>query len=261
MALLLYPILTRARPLNNTLVYGSNGYCVMDGTTSGPACTTLRGGSYNPIGSTTRQVAADNAYPHDTGGLPKLDFFTDRLALNGTLGIDNFAIGVPLADWGQQGYHPMMAVGLGANSTILSTLKSAGKIASRSWSMFWGLDGVAQSSQMDGVFVFGGYDKAKLKGTGFTQPLDLSQTTCSSGIVVSITDMVLNFPNGTDASLFSGPKTQAILSCIVPDYPVLMTLPLDPYFDRFQVLTNTTLSDRSTGLVFFANRYSPDSTP
>lgn len=80
-------------------------------------------------------------------------------------------------------------------------------------------------------------------------------------MVVTIRDIELNFPNGTDASLFTGSEAESITACIKPSLPALMDLPLDPYFAEFLSLTNRSLvvfqTDRSTGLNFWNERYFP----
>lgn len=55
-----------------------------------------------------------------------------------------------------------MALGLGTNFTVLSALQTRHQIASRVWSMFYGLTGVDADAQLDGVLVLGGYDHAKM---------------------------------------------------------------------------------------------------
>jgi len=115
-------------------------------------------------------------------------------------------------------------LGLGANSTLLNALKEAGIIASRSWSMYWGNSG-APATHSDGVFVFGGYDSTKVKGDNHTFQLTYD-TNCTSGMVLSISDISLVFPNGTPASLFTA-ASDSLKACILPDYPVLMTLRYD----------------------------------
>ena len=148
-----------------------------------------------------------------------------------------------------------MAFGLGRNSTILNSLYTAGHIASRSWAMFWGRTGGTADTQQDGNFVFGGFDKSKASGNNYTSDLNYSNKNCGSGMLVTITDLELNFPNGTTASLFDGMQSSAILACIVPDYPVLMTLPRDPYFERFESLTNESFTDRGFGVYYYGMLY------
>jgi hypothetical protein len=92
--------------------------------------------------------------------------------------------------------------------------------------MYWGKSG-APVTQTDGVFVFGGYDKTKIQGTGVTFPLKNYTTLCNSGMLLTITDISLTFPNETGISLFAT-NSESLQACILPDFPVLMTLPGDP---------------------------------
>jgi hypothetical protein len=245
--------------LNNSFLYGTNGFC--GSGTSDAACATFHGGQYDEFASTSRGVAASNSYPIDTGTYPQCNYITDNFTLNSNVTVGDFPMGIALADWGEQGYYPQMAMGLGSNSTILSALKSSGQIGSRSWSMFWGRTGGTANTQLDGNFVFGGYDRAKVTGANYTRSLSTARENCSTNMLVTITDLVLNFPNGTDASLLGGVESAAIAACIVPDYPVLMTIPLDPYFSNFETLTNGSTIDRSFGLYYYGMLYDGSTKP
>lgn len=240
-------------PLNNTFVYGTSGFCSTGWTSA--ACVTFRGGQYNQLGSKTRGVASTNAYPADASSYPQCDYVTDNFTLSSNITLGNFPIGIAQADWGEQGYFPQMALGLGSNSTVLNTLKSTGQIASRSWSMFWGRTGATANTQIDGNFVFGGYDRAKVTGANYTSSLTTSKPSCTTELLVTITDMILNFANGTDASLFGGTQSSALAACIVPTYPVLMTIPTDPYFNNFESMTGENLPGRSLGLYYYGMLY------
>ncbi|KAF7897927.1 uncharacterized protein EAF01_008893 [Botrytis porri] len=249
-------------PLNNSFIYGTDGFCGSSWSTA--ACTTFRGGSYNEFASKSRGVPATNAYPSDASPYPQLTMVSDNITLSSNVSMLDFPIGIPKADWGEQSYYPQMAIGLGTNSTILNTLYSSGQIASRTWSMFWGRTGATSATQLDGGFVFGGYDRAKVTGANYTRSLTYSKTSCFSGMLVTITNMVLNFPNGTDASIFGGIESDAIQACIEPSYPVLLTIPTDPYFLNFEEITNQTISDRSFGMYYYGLLYGGgprDSTP
>ncbi|KAI2636002.1 aspartic peptidase domain-containing protein [Xylaria nigripes] len=245
-------------PLNNTLVYGTNGYCT-NTNMSESACITWRGGQYALLSSDTRRQPL-NPNPIDTAPYPETTTYTDVLKVNDNVTIKDFAIGVPLSDWLQQGYHPRMAIGLGSNSTFLSSLQAGKQIASRVWSMFYGLVGANPNAQLDGTLVFGGYDRAKVSGRGYKQKLQ-SDPSCSSQMLVKIEDVILHFPNGTDASIVGQAKTGGFSACIVPDYPGLMTLTDDPYFQLFENLTDTILIDRNLGQEYYTMLYSIGSTP
>ncbi|KIN05183.1 hypothetical protein OIDMADRAFT_101942 [Oidiodendron maius Zn] len=246
-------------PLNNVMVYGTDGYCTSPAPSTEVGCTTWRGGQYNKVASTTRQQAGSGSYPSDASQYPNRDYVTDTMVLNQNISLSQLDMGIPLADWGEQGYYPMMAIGLGQNSTILSALVSAKNIVSRTWSMFYGWTGDDSNSQLDGTFVFGGYDRAKVTGQGYTFATTANPA-CDSQLMVTIEDMILNFPNGTTTSLFTNPS-ESIAACILPDYPVLMTIALDPYFNTFQILTNTSITDRSFGLAYFSMLYGEGDQP
>jgi hypothetical protein len=244
------------------MVYGTSGFCDLRGeqwTETG--CITFRGGEYSMITSDTRKVPSADSYPVDKDGYPNMNFVSDNVRLNDNHTLTNFPMGIALSDWGEQAYHNMMAIGMGTNSTMLSSLKDTGKIAARVWGMFWGRDGATRETQLNGSMVFGGYDKAKVVGEPYTQFLVSDRSVCSTGMLVTITDLVLNFPNGTNASLFPPAKTSSISACIVPDYPVLMTLPNAPYFNNFRTLTNAYIEGRSLGIDFYSVRYSDGDVP
>jgi hypothetical protein len=149
----------------------------------------------------------------------------------------------------------MNALGFGQNSSIFRALLSTKQIASRSWSMFWGLEGPNRLSQLDGSFVLGGFDQAKVNGPNYTQPL-ANDDQCDTRMLVTISDLILNFVNGTDVSLFNGTRNTALKACVDPSYPVLMTLPIQ-YFKVFQNFTNQANSgfNRTFGLPFYSMVY------
>ncbi|EPE04026.1 aspartic-type endopeptidase [Ophiostoma piceae UAMH 11346] len=257
-------------PLNNTIIYGTNGYCLdgspNSGTWTDTACATFRGGAYDSIASNSKTTIDSSVYPNDTapddteGGskYPQVTHVADTLTLNDNVTLSSFPFSVALSDWGAQAYTPMMGIGLGTNSTLLNFLKSTGKIASRSYSYFWGLTVAGTSaSSLDGSVVFGGYDKAKVAGTKYTQAMTDNVAECPSQLLVTVSDIVLNFANGTDASIFSASKAPAFLACLTPGLSTLMRLPLEPYFDNMMTLTkNDPLKiSRSLGVYYWNMRY------
>ncbi|KAF2970996.1 hypothetical protein GQX73_g2552 [Xylaria multiplex] len=222
-------------------------------------CTTWRGGQYSPLNSDTRLQPLDNPNPIDGDPYPSFQTYTDVFKLNDNVSIDGFAINVPLSDWKEEGYRPMMGLGLGSNSTVLSALKTGKHIASRVWSMFYGLTGADDYAQLDGILVLGGYDKAKVSGQPYTMDLQI-QPNCPTGMLLTIDDMILHFPNGTSASMVT-PSGSGFSSCITPEYPGLMTLHYDPYFVEFERITETYISDRTFGLEYYTMLYSDGSEP
>jgi hypothetical protein len=255
--------------MNNSFVYGTSGYC--NSITPGwevDGCTTFRGGAYDPSGSATIQHDGTSAFALDSSGnVPNLEKISDTVNLDSNFTLAGFPIGIVQEDWGGQGYYPQAALGLGPNSTLLSTLVSAGTIASRTWSWFWGLSGApsgdsSTQSQLDGSLVFGGYDKAKVDGEGYRQSISTGSGRCDTGLFVTLTDVILNWVDGTSSSLFAGGDASSLLAaCIDPAYPVLATIPMYPYWNKLQTTTGARITGHSTGLQWYNMLYNEGETP
>lgn len=86
--------------------------------------------------------------------------------------------------------------------------------------MWWGLTGAESVQQMDGTLVFGGYDAAKLTGDNVTQPLTIDQG-CISALTVTVTDIVMDFVNGSHKSIFGPQSGSALRMCIQPQFPTI----------------------------------------
>lgn len=199
--------LSLERYLNDTWVYNtSSPYCPKD--QSRRWCDTYRGGLYDPDQSSSSRkvpdVFAAGASPSDvdrTAGLHVWEstWILDDLGVgNTTLG--QYPIGMPGFDYGTQN-HPQGAIGLGPNSTLLTALKNAGTISSRSYGYWWGENGATSDAQMDGSLVLGGYDAAKTQGSNITTALRTPSLSCMSGMHMTISDIVMRFPNGTRSSI------------------------------------------------------------
>jgi hypothetical protein len=143
-------------------------------------------------------------------------------------------------------YEDQAMIGLGRNSTFLNSLKSAGSIASRSWSFFWGLNGQTPGTQSDGTFVIGGYDAAKISGNNFTKAIS-NYKQCPSGMVVSLTDIRIAFPNGTSFTLFEKSRSVALQACISPVFANAFTLPI-PQWQIFQSICQCGSNARGYGI-------------
>ncbi|MCJ1436607.1 hypothetical protein MMC27_005987 [Xylographa pallens] len=135
------------------------------------------------------------------------------------------------------------AIGFNVNSTFLNALQAAKLIPSRTWSFFWGLTGAEPSSQMDGSLVIGGYDAAKTAGPNSTQPTTEGQG-CS--LLVTMTAINLNFPNGTNFNILGTSHGAALRMCVSPIYPII-TLPYD-IWQSFQAFGGGTYIGRSVGI-------------
>ena len=142
---------------------------------------------------------------------------------------------------------PQSCLGLGRNSTILESLFRAGKIASQTWSLFWGLEGADSANAMDGSLTLGGYDRAKTAGPNLTQAFGSlrDMTLCPSSLIVSITDILVKHSNGTATSLFANATGTALRACIKPDIH-LISLPRDIYYAFTEAIGGTYIGPGGT---------------
>ncbi|KAK4991341.1 hypothetical protein LTR50_001926 [Elasticomyces elasticus] len=234
-------------------------------------CTTYRGGLYSQSASTSAvsatNVGVAGGAPIDNSSLGLTMYHTDirighsswvkdDLVVTSNVTLPHFPFAIPRMDWGMQ-YHSQAALGLGPNSTVLSALRFAGHIRSRTWSMFWGRAGATKATQLDGTFVLGGYDSAKVAGAPFTQNISTRNPNCLSGMLVNIENIQLNFPNGSDTSIFQGYQGNPFAACIEPDFPSLMTFLDFPYFQNFEIMTQQSYIGRSQGINYHNVLFSP----
>jgi hypothetical protein len=208
-----HSLLTLDRYLNNTWAYNSSSpYCPKDSTNRW--CETYRGGLYDPGESSTAKAVANvfaaGASPSDIDRTEGLHIWDNSWTLDdlgaGNITLDAFPIGMPGFDYGTQN-HPQGAIGLGPNSTLLSALKDAGHISSRSYGYWWGEDGATSNAQMDGSLVLGGYDAAKTQGSNITNSILTPSLSCMSGMHMTITDIIMRFPNSTRSSIIVSNST------------------------------------------------------
>ncbi|KAK2748487.1 hypothetical protein FQN57_000620 [Myotisia sp. PD_48] len=232
--------------LNNTFVYGSDGFCQR---MSEVACESFRGGLYNSTRSNSAGTPSPDSHPTDGEPYPPMQWTSDDAMINDQVTLEKFPIARATEDWGQQETHPQAALGLGPNSTLLAALKSSGRIASLSWGLSWGHRALVADPPLDGTLVLGGYDRARVTGQNYTQKLSTSDSRCS--LSVTIDDITLQFNNGTEESLLGSP----IPACIQPENPLLLTLPQDPYFLNFQRLSGGGRWTRSNGVYYNAMIY------
>lgn len=163
------------------------------------------------------------------------NMFNSTLYLGNELTLKSFPMAQPIASedtWGLYGASPQHLIGVGTDSTILSALRNAGRIASRSIGYYWGMDSIGSKDDIPGSLVFGGYDRAKTYGDGDEMDFTLGKDSCRTKMMVSISGLSLNFRNGTDVSLFaSNNQVKPLRACIVPQNPYIMSLSQEPYFD------------------------------
>ena len=135
----------------------------------------------------------------------------DTLLVNNTLSVPEFPLGIFRSDDGQN------TLGLGRNSTLLNAFSSAKAIYSRTFSIFQGWTGGQTPFQTDGSLVLGGYDSAKIMGNNITLPLAV-EASCMSGLVISVTDIQMNLPNGSNVSIIGESRGSAMRACIEPAF-------------------------------------------
>lgn len=172
---------------------------------------------------------------------------TENFTITSNVSLPKFPIGVPPVNINDFNYEPQPALGLGLDSTLLNSLKNGGFVGARVWSFFNGLTGATSNTQMDGSLVFGGYDAGKVSGSGSNFTIS---RVGQCDYAVNIEDLLIDFPNGTSASLFSGSRSKLLSACIDPSYPVLMTMPRDNYV-AFEQLTGMGCEYRSFGIDYW----------
>ncbi|KAI1760425.1 acid protease [Hypoxylon sp. FL1150] len=224
--------------LNNTWIYDQQAYCDSSIIWNNVICQVRRGNYYLEGNSSTIAKSDDIIAAGGAGtetqssgselGIGKFTTSslagTDTFSLNSTTTLSAaFPFGIPRLSW-DHGYTMLHAMGMGTNSTFLTTLLQTGRIGSRVWSIFWGRMWVDDEDAIDGSIVFGGFDQQKTLGKNYTQPLDFSDTTgCWTGMKVQISKLNLNFRNGDDVDLL--PANTLIDACIVPQRQLLLEAP------------------------------------
>ena len=227
---------------NDTIIY-STGQYQCDGQTS-KDCIANRGGEFNVSASSTWVPESDAAHagtaPSDRAIPPIGDEFgQDDLHINSSVTLEQFPLAIVSVN--DTGYN---VLGLGTNSTVLTRLYQNGMIASRSWGLSWGLNGYEIDAQKQGSLVFGGYDNAKLTGTGNKIPMSQNPR-CS--LLVTATSMLMNFPNGTDFEILTVDGNPTTLTmCVEPEFPII-TMPEDYWFNFMDVAGGSYIG-RSIGL-------------
>lgn len=223
---------------------------------------TFRGGIYKSVASMTRGTPPPNLKsPTEPWSSKTYKLLTDTFNVASNVSLKNFVFANPVdyKAWDLQGYTPLNMIGMDRGSTLMSTLRSTGYIASSAFGFWWGLDGTEDGDQQEGSFVLGGYDKAKTHGDGTTMLMNY-RTDCPTSMVVTIGDIIMNLSNGTDVSILSKLNGgTAVLACIMPERPSVMDMPRDPYFTNLLRLDNQWEAGRSTGIDYWNVILDPES--
>ncbi|KAM0342607.1 hypothetical protein ACHAPU_009334 [Fusarium lateritium] len=260
----------RHRELNNTWIYDKQSYCDKTVIWNDRICQVRRGALFNEEDSKSFQKASDidqagvatneATFQGSEAGIKKLISTslagTDNLTLDGAPAVGNFPIGIPRLKW-DAGYTLLHPLGLGSNSTYLNALRATGKISSRVWSIFWGRMWV--KTPIEGSLVLGGYDEEKVIGKNYTAPLVYDDYTgtagCWTGMKVTISDIRVNFRDGSDESIF--PTNTALPCCIVPQRQLLLEAP-GAYVSNFEQVTGFNHTGPSYGLHWSARLFDAD---
>lgn len=241
---------------NETYIYGTDGYC--PDIYSSRACMTFRGSAYDTSESSTDKSIGNRK----NGDGFEADWTEDTLSFGSNTSLSSFEFGVPQQD-PDQAFTSQSQLGLGRNSSFLRALVSTGNIGTKAYSIFWGLVGGPAEKQTPGSLVLGGLDKSLIadENDNFTASL-FQGSKCGTGMIVTISDILLNWPNGTDMSIFMGSQSAAIQACISPSFAGLMSLPLS-YYGNFLSLAGGTPPDgkselRSLGINYFTMLFDPN---
>lgn len=201
----------------------------------------IDGGYFNEGKSSTwtkaSSLAALDTAEENNSNLDNDVYGSDDLTLASNLTLSKYPLGVARVD-----AEEMNVVGVGINSSLLTALESTGAISSRSWAYWHGWTGDNASTQLDGNLVLGGYDSKKTTGSNLTLPLS-HQPHCVSGLVITVTDIVLNLASGSNKSIIGSSDGSAFQACVSPDYPH-MSLSSD-IWDSFLTVSNSTPAGRS----------------
>ncbi|KAI7278569.1 hypothetical protein KC345_g5896 [Hortaea werneckii] len=244
--------------LNNTWVYNTSAPLCFENTTV-TQCLTQRGGFYDPGASSSARGGLD---VYEAGGdvddtarraathVWYNEFAQDDITIGNTT-LERYPIGIPGLDVGGR-TDTQANIGLGRNSTLLSILKQREEIPSRSYSYWWGIDSTSENVAMDGQLILGGYDAAKTTGPNITSNILPWSLACPSGMYITITSMDLGFPNGSRGDML---YPSSLVACLQLDWPFLASLRADPFYNNFEILTDTQYTNRSLGSYWFAPMY------
>ena len=153
-------------------------------------------------------TASPNITAHDTAS-DTFDFVgvpprgADTLHINDTYALYDFPVATTTKAM------TFNSLGLGPNSTFLQYLSEKGAILSKSWGLFFGLNGYTKPTQMDGVAVFGGYDKAKTQGDSQTFDVNINPN-CPTGLDAYVTGIDVGMPNGSEYKALSKDRYMCI---------------------------------------------------
>jgi hypothetical protein len=160
--------------------------------------------------------------------------------------------------------HPFVnkgELGLGKNSSFLNALASGQKIASKSYSFFWGTDSAISNDPRNGSLTLGGYDQALVgDAQNTTTKFSRNQWKCREGMVVDLTGLALQSESGGTQNLLNG--TEKLQACVVPTLSSVLTLP-QQIWDNMAKAMGAEMSSlnngESNGLFYHVSSIKPES--
>lgn len=218
--------LTLRRVLDNTGLYYNSRDCSVPEIDSRilPFCSATAGGIWHKERSSSwLQTFSSDALQSAPESFPdKFDKLIgiETIRIGSSLPLSNFPVILSPSLLGGQNI-----LGLARNSTLLNRLSSDGLIASRAWGYYQGWTGAETQHQLDGSLVLGGYDEAKTIGKNASFFFG-GEGTCNSGLSFTISDIKMNFLNGTHVSIIDPSPGSAMGACLSFSYP-LVSLPVD----------------------------------
>ena len=203
-----------SRDLNNTYLQDAiTQSCSVNDTR--PQCFNQFGGLFDEGASSTwvstNYTALDTAAECCAGQIDDA-WGTDIVTLNANMSLPGFPLGIIR---GRQ--DPMNTLGFGLNSTLITRLMTIGAVSSNTFGMFQGWTGELSQHQSDGGLTVGGYDASKIAGPNITLPM-VKQDDCTTGLVVSISDINMNLKNGSNVSILGESQGSAMKACIDPNF-------------------------------------------
>jgi hypothetical protein len=153
-------------------------------------------------------------------------------------------------------------LGLGMDSTFLTSLLRAKIIASRTYSFFWGIDSAVSANSRDGSLTIGGYDGAVLgDGASTTAKLNYEDWKCREGMKVNLTGLVIQSDGGGIQNILN--SSEKLEACVVPTLSSVLWLP-DHYWpiiaDGMGVKLSTLNNGTSNRLFYGASRVQPNTS-
>lgn len=229
--------------LNDTYLYGAaNSLCKQLVPNSTPQkfvnfsieeCTTFRGGLYDIELSGSKTVGISEQHPYDN---TTATWIADDVTI---MNIKDQGLDLPQLAFGIRAgtSHPYVnkgELGLGIESTFLSTLASRNQIASKTYSFFWGTDSTISDKPRNGSLTLGGYDEALIGDSpNTTTTFTRNNWKCREGMVVELTGIGLNSVTGTAQHVLKSERLQA---CVVPTLSSILTLPYQYWVRMHDIL-------------------------